>query len=288
MTMKRKIVSLLAGILWSSVVIALLFMFSVCRLMTDDIHWFFALGLKSEELSSEEYVDIIERDLSVTVAECIDGRRIESNRDLLTDTDMEWLNTRKQHVSVMRKTSLGLGIGCLAVLVCWIVQYCRTTGKAAASDRKGRYKSYLFVLFVIWLFSGSLIALTLSIAAFCWIRANKGSPITHDDAYAWIGVGCFCTVVIHRVVAALILDLHVIQPIHVFSSWLPINGGMLQKLITPYSVRYMENEFALLYEWRVREVCLSIAAIFLVSGLIMTWLGKRKAKAALRAIKAQH
>lgn len=286
-TMKRKIVSLLAGILWSSAVIALLFMFSVCRLMTDDIHWFFALGLKSEELSSEEYVDIIERDLSVTVAECIDGHGIESNRDLLTDTDTEWLNTRKQHVSVMRKTSLGLGIGCLAVLVCWIVQYCRIQGKVNVTNRKGRYKSYLFVLFVIWLFSGSLLALTLSIVAFCWIRANKGSLIPHDDAYSWIGAGCFCTVVIYRVAATLILDLHVIQPIHVFSSWLPINGGMLQKLITPSSIRYMENELALPYDLRVRDAFLAISAIFLVSGLIMTWLGKRKAKAAFLAKQAQ-
>ena len=287
MNMKRRIIPLLAGIFWSSAVITLLFMLSVCHLMTDYTHWFFALGLMSEELSSEEYAEIIRRDLSGTVADHIDGRETESNRDILTDADLTWLNTRRQHVSAMRKAALGLGVACLAVLVCWIIRYCRTTGKATAFIGKGRYRSYLFVLFVIWLFAGSLVALILSIAAFCWIRATKGPAIPHDDAYAWIGVGCFCTVVIHRVVMTLIRDLHVMQPFPVFSAWLPIDGGVLQKLITPAGIRYMERELTLPYDLRVCQVFLVIAAIFLISGLVTTWLGKRKAKAALQVKQAQ-
>ncbi len=282
--MKKRIVPLLAGILWSSTVIALVFMLSVCHLMTDNARWFFALVI-SEGLSAEDDEDIAQGRISNAIAGFIDGREMEDTNALFTDTDMQWLNTRRQHVSVMRKAALGLSAGCLAVLIYWIIRYCLTAGKAAAANGKCRYKSYLFALFAIWLFSGSGLALILSIAAFCCVRASQSSAIPYDDSYAWIGIGCFCTIAIHCIVATLIDDLQIIQPFPIFSSWLPVDSGLLHILITQNSVSYMEGEFMLRYDLRIRTVFLGIAVIFLASGLIVTLLGKRKAKATVRARK---
>ena len=278
--MKHKTPAFLSGLLWTCVLFAMLFAFTVCRTETSDVSWSSVLlhGM-TKETSPDDFAELMNSGLDKAIAEIIDGRETDGNDGIFTEQDLQWLGVRRHRAAAARIIAIVLSVLCAVVFVLWILLFYRML-KADPRNGTHRNKSWLFILYVIWCIADFVPALILSIAAVCWVAANRESNLPRDDSFAHVGAGCLSATAVFRACFALVGSLPV------FGILLPVgntqNESLLCRMITPSGIAYMEQEFTKSFDMNVRLALLACAAAVLLTGSVLSGIISRSSQSSNR------